>query len=357
MAASLQEQHEPEDNEAPSLGTFQERIDTYNEDTGSLDVEEELPPAAKTSCAIDELQNAFGSILLLRRNKDPASDQDTPFEICSDHSANKFAKTEFVYQWTGVFDLFAFPRELRDRIYYHYVYCPQGLIYRRNTDRRFPFDDHPEEVASLFLTCRQVYHEAFQVFCRYNLIELRFRPRYQHNRICNKGLAGVIRLFPDKPARQLQHLGVSAERYTYYRYRGFGNQYIAGPTDAFAQMLRDAYAFEEVFPKLRDFTVSFSKYDNFFGYDSVFALEDQDEEDMITKCVEIMSAWLRTDTVVPPRWFRFRFDRNWTFESLRTQEDIWNKAYARLARERASRIESVEESGKVWIEKEWGVES
>lgn len=357
MAAFLQEQHEPDDNETPSLGTSQEIMDTYNENTGSVTVEEELPPAAKTSCAIEELQSAFGSILLLRRNKNPASDQDTPFEICSDHSANKFAEKEFVYQWTGVFDLFAFPRELRDRIYYHYVYRPQGLIYRRNTDRRFPFDDHPEEVTSLFLTCRQVYDEAFQVFCRYNRIEIRFSPSYEHHRISNKGLAGVIRLFPDKPARHLQHLGVSAERYANYSYRSWGNRHTKGPTDAFAQMLRDAHSFKDVFPKLRDFTVSFGRYDNFFGHNSMFALEGKDEEEMITKSVEMMSKWLRDDTVVPPSWFRFRFDKNWMFESLRTQEEVWNSAYGRLARERTRSVELVEESGKVWIEEHWGGES
>ena len=120
-------------------------------------------------------------------------------------------------------------------------------------------------------------------------------------------------------------------------------------------MLRDAYAFKEFFPRLRDFTVSFCKYDDFFGFQSsFFAVQGEDEEDMITRAVNWMISWLGTDKVLPPPWFRFRFDEHWRYESLRTQEGIWNKAYARLVREMASRVEEVEDTGKVWIEKQWG---
>ncbi|OAL03067.1 hypothetical protein IQ06DRAFT_375714 [Phaeosphaeriaceae sp. SRC1lsM3a] len=355
MAGSQQNQCDLQNTEVSNFRSNETVMETSDEDMACRALfEEELPPTTRTTCAIEELQNAFGTLLLNRRNRNPISDQASSLGICSDHSANKASET-IVPHWTGSFDLFAFPRELRDRIYYHYLYRP-SLVYRRNTDRRFPFEDHPEEVASLFLTCRQVYDEAFLVFCRYNLVEFRFGARIQHNRICNKGLAGVIRLFPDKPARHLQHLGVSSERYMYFTYRRFGDQHLTIPTDAFAQMLRDAYAFKDVFPKLRDFTVSFCKYDHFFGYSSMFEVEGQDEEEKITNCAELMSTWLGTDTVLPPRWFRFRFDEHWMFKFLVAQEDIWNKAYARLARERADKIEPVDESGKVWIEKKWGVD-
>src|SRR5690349_16692027 len=94
------------------------------------------------SSAVTELQEAFGTILLAHRDK---SDYTSIWE---EHlrRANQAIK----YKWTGAFELFAFPRELRDRIYYHYLYLPDGLTFNRNTSRRFPYDE-PETVTNLFL--------------------------------------------------------------------------------------------------------------------------------------------------------------------------------------------------------------
>jgi hypothetical protein len=49
---------------------------------------------------------------------------------------------------------------------------------------------------------------------------LRARPGYEKQRIYNKAIHGLLRLFPDKPARHLQHLGVS-QCYMDYGYRIF----------------------------------------------------------------------------------------------------------------------------------------
>ncbi|KAH7385381.1 hypothetical protein DE146DRAFT_204013 [Phaeosphaeria sp. MPI-PUGE-AT-0046c] len=331
MAASQQSPRDSEENDITTFQSTQSVMVAAHQNVRGPDLlEEKVSPAARTSCAIDELQTVFRTILISRQKKDPGSGY-----------TNDTAETASIPHWTGFFDLFAFPRELRDEIYYYYLYRPNGLLYRRNPPRTFPFEDNPEEVASLFLTSRQIYDEAFRVFCRHNLVEFNFRTIVRRPPTRDKTLAAIVRFFPERPARHLQHLGVSSERYVYDTYRRAGDPYDTAPTDAFAQMLRDACAFKDMFPKMRDFTVSFCKYSEFFGHSKHFEIEGRDEEEKITNCEHLMNNWLGADTVLPPRWFKFRFDKDWESKSLRTQEDIWNKAYARLANDRPNWLQPV----------------
>jgi hypothetical protein len=248
-----------------------------------------------------------------------------------------------------------FPREIRDQIYHHYLYRPKGIVYHRKTTRTFPFDDHYEGITSLLLTCRQVHYEAFQIFTRYNLIEIRTSYHWHQQRYRDKSMDGILRLFPDAPARRLQRVGISMEQYSYiyqsYRRRLDPGQDTAPPGAAFVQMLRDAYTFKSTFPKIREFCVTFRAYNNFFGEQYGFMAEGEDDEEKIVNCVSVMEMWLGESQVVPPSWFRFWFDEvDWRYPGLREQESIWNRAYARVVRERAKKVVEVEGSGKRWIE-------
>jgi hypothetical protein len=310
-----------------------------------------------TSSSIEELQSAFGSILAADKNVDPVPDYKslswkdswTPF-----HKPAKPAKCSPDPNRTGTFPFFSFPRELRDKIYFHYLYRPEGVVYRRKTANSFLYDKPSELIISLFLTCHQVYEEALPVFCRHNEVEVVNRYQWQHRDRHGKAVAGTLRLFPDKYTRLLQRVNITFAQYTYIYVvrtdRETGEETSLPPGEAFIQMLRDAYIFKDTFPKLREFNVCFRNWQDFFGASSIFEIEGNTDEEKIEKCVRMMKWWLGDDKILLPEWFRFKFEDSWSCPFLRPQERFFNEAYARLVKESAERAEAIEDSGKVWIE-------
>jgi hypothetical protein len=315
----------------------------------------------ETSCSIEELQSAFGSILAADKHVDPIPDyKNISWKDCWNpwYIPAKPAKRNPESYRTGTFPFFSFPRELRDRIYFHYLYRPKGVVYRRKTANDFLYDkpsDKPSELmTSLFLTCHQVYEEALPIFCRHNEVEIESRYQLQYGDRHGKAIAGTLRLFPDKYARLLQRVNITFGQYTYIYVvrtdRVTGEETSLPPGEAFIQMLRDAYAFKDTFPKLREFNVCFRHWQDFFGASSIFEIEGHTDEEKIGKIIRMMKWWLGNDKIVLPKWFRFKFEDSWSCEFLRPQEGLFNEAYARLLKESAERDLAIEESGKMWLE-------
>jgi hypothetical protein len=310
---------------------------------------------------IDELQSAFGAILAADKKIDPVPDYTSlsweEYEIATRKPPKPIPRDDR----PGIFAFFNFPRELRDRIYFHYLYRPEGVVYRRRTAISYLYEKITSSVTSLFLTNRQVYEEALQVFCRHNEVELvnryHFRPRNGNN---GKTAAGTLRLFPDKHARLLQHVNVSFSHYMFIYYprtdRNTGEQTTLPTGEAFKEILRDTYAFKDTFPKLREFKVCFCGYQDFFGTSSLFEIAGDTDEDKIGECMKMMKWWLGDSQIVPPKEFRFCFDATWSYPHLRPQEGLFNEAYARLVRERMRSVEALEDSGRLWIEEMGGKE-
>jgi hypothetical protein len=303
------------------------------------------------SSAIDELQSAFRSILLARKHIDLVTDY-TNFRRRSHTPQESSPTLHAAIEYDDSFALLSLPRELRDRIYFHYLHRPAGITYRRAKTRTFPFSDHSDTLVSLLLTSHQVCSEALQVFCRYNPVEIVSRNEQSLQRRPNhKALNGMLRLFPDTHARLLQRAGVSFTQYEIPWWKS-QEEDLDHPNEAFVQALQDAYVFKNMFPKLREFFICFREYHGFFGIKGVsnFAIEGESEEEKIGRCLELMKTWMGECKIVPPRWFKFVFDDSWRFEGLRRQEGIWNEAYWRLAKDVASKQVPVEVAGKMWFE-------
>jgi hypothetical protein len=289
------------------------------------------PPEAPSS--ISELQTAFGTMLLARKEKP------------------QLPSPPILPRWTGSFALSSFPRELRDRIYYHYLYRPSGVVYRCSTSRTTPFDQ-PEHTTALFLTCRQVYNEALQVFCRHNIIDISDRNiwQYRHRIQFGNFLENTLRLFPDKAARLVQRVNKEYCMWQHIK---------TTPGDEFVQILRDAQIFRESFPKLREFRVEwkaapylFESQVKLWWLDSTsaaypFAVYFPEE-----KNVELWLVWMRKwigeKKVVPPRGLKFVLSLG-----MERHTGSINIAYAKLLGELALvRYEwaELEDSGKNWLE-------
>jgi hypothetical protein len=303
------------------------------------------------SSAIDELQSAFESILLTRKHIDPLTDY-TNYWARSHVPGKSSRRLPGAIEHDDSFALLSLPRELRDRIYFHYLHRPAGITYRRAKTRFDSFSDHPDTLTPLLLTSHQVCSEAMQVFCRYNRVELLTRnERAFQRRPVPKALHGILRLFPETHARLLQRVGISFAQYEISRGKPHEEE-LDRPNEAFVQALQDAYMFKDMFPKLREFFVCFRNGHGFFGFRglSTWAIEGESEEEKISKCLELMRTWMGECKIVPPKWFKFVFDDTWFYEALRKQEGIWNEAYWRLAKDVASKQVLLEGDGKMWPE-------
>ncbi|KAH7071876.1 hypothetical protein BKA63DRAFT_417717 [Paraphoma chrysanthemicola] len=308
------------------------------------------PTTEKAPSPITELQSVFGSILLARKNVEPTFRRTL---------AVPAPAPEELPKWNGAFDLFSFPRELRDRIYYHYLYRPKGVHYHRKTTRSFPFMEHPEDITSLFLTSKQVYDEALQVFCRYNQIEIKSSGYWAYRSNDSRALNGMLRLFPDKPGRLVQRVRKRYREYIHvygsYSSDHFGQR--AG--DALLQMFRDAYTFKNAFAKLREFTVVWEANPHFFATQDNLHFDDRSEDEKVQIWLTWMRKWLRQSNIVPPRWIAFEFDSNWRKNEMQVNQSALNEAYARLLRESGTYDEQqtmLEESGRKWLEEISGLE-
>ncbi|KAF2821080.1 hypothetical protein CC86DRAFT_251967, partial [Ophiobolus disseminans] len=290
------------------------------------------------SSAISELQAAFGSILLSRKDRKDSTTTTTP--------------TPLVYKWTGAFELFSFPRELRDNIYYHYLYRPNGVKYRRATSRAFPFDDS-DSCTSLFVTCKQVYYEALQVFLRHNQIELIGRNHWRGRDHYDRALGGTLRLFPDKPADLLQRIRVKYQESSFMYMTYNWAQGVPTPGDVLIKILRDAYVFKDAFPKLREFTAIWLALPVYFAEKEGLHFENISEEEKTQVWLCWMKKWVAEKNVAPPKWVKFGFFDYWGDGEMQKHADAMNRAYARLAKDMAPSSDKnveLEESGRRWLE-------
>jgi hypothetical protein len=302
--------------------------------------------------SISELQDAFGTLLLTSKRTEPVPSYN-------DWAWAKRGMTPILPKWTGTFALFSFPRELRDRIYYHYLYRPKGILYAKGylfRERRIaprpPNESNPQisnDITALFLTSRQVYDETLQAFCRYNQIEIYGRAHWRH-RDYGKAPRGILRLFPEKARTMVQRVrNQYGPRNSLFIAQDGTSEYQT-PRDIFIQVLRDAYIFKNTFPMLREFTAAWDIYGGLYQLDENIELDYEDLE----RNVDLWLGWMRRcveqANVVPPPWVRFQFSKGCEFIDMQVYAASLNKAYARLLNEMSARKVDPEESGKKWIE-------
>jgi hypothetical protein len=315
---------------------------TYSEPHHEVSSRNMEPPSR-----ISELQDAFGTLLLTSKKTEPVSSYN-----------DRFDSTPILPKWTGTFALFSFPRELRDRIYYHYLYRPKGILYAKGylfRERRIaprpPNKTNPHksnDITALFLTSRQVYDEALQAFCRYNQIEIYGRVHWRH-RDYGKAPRGILRLFPEKARTMVQRIRNQYGPRNSWLVAEDGTSEYQTPREVFIQVLRDAYIFKNTFPMLREFTAAWDIYGGLYQDENI----ELDYEDL-EQDVDLWLGWMRRcveqANVVPPPWVRFQFSKGCEFIDMQVYAASLNKAYARLVNEMPARTVDPEESGKKWIE-------
>ncbi len=310
--------------------------------------ESEVKPSPET--AISELQEAFGSLLTARKEKIDIIDRPSIIEIYR-RSQPDYVPPEppVIYKWTGTFELFSFPRELRDRIYFHYLHRPKGVRYIRNPGSRWPFNDDPEPITDLFLTSKQVYDEAYQVFCRYNQVVF-------GSLNCAKSVQGTLRLFPDRPASMIQRICTEYSRPS--RYYGWSQHNVPPLTlaEKWVTMLRDAHTFKAFFPRLREYTASWHATALDFEEKQGMKFEKKTEEEKVALWLSFMRRALERENVVPPMWLKFKLQNTYPYNwSMDVHEDAMNEAYMILWREAAplrKAEKELDDSGKKWIEEQ-----
>lgn len=269
-----------------------------------------------TSSAISELQTAFSSLLHAQKDKEPL----------------RLPSASFYPRWTGSFELLCFPREMRDRIYFHYLYRPAGIMFDRRFTPTFPFDQGGE-LACLFRTCRQVHDEALAIFWRYNAIVFSGSP-WRKRTFIDHAFESSLRLFPEENACLLQRARKQYHENThiYPRLKYKDAEQVAG--EGFVQMLRDAYTFKSVFAKLRDFTVAWQASPAYFEEQVNLRFEGKTEEEKVAVWLEWMQRWVADGNVVPPRWVRFEFTGLGQPQTdMLRHESAINEAYVRLVKE------------------------
>lgn len=278
-------------------------------------------PEDDPTCLIGELQSALGPLLLARKDR-----YTPPAPIIRP-------------KWTGAFHLFSFPRELRDRIYFHHLYRPKGVVYKRKTGQQWPFNQDGH-IVSLFLTSRQVYEEALQVYARYN--EFRFEDYGRwHRKKPFKGIEGKLRLLPDAHMSLLQKVT-----------RNYGGHDTAM---AWVQMMHEAILFKSYCPKLREFTACWSIY-SFIRDAGIERLEkpaifaETTDEAKVQTWLDLLRRMAHETNLAPPGWIKIRISNSW-----QPQDPAVNTAYARLVKEFGIKdVEyDMEQSGRKWLEESW----
>ena len=291
-------------------------------------------PDAAHSSGISELQSALGSIMMAQEDKPtkPAS-AAAPRHV---HTENK---------WTGTFSLFSFPREIRDEIYYHYLYRTKSAYYSRTALSKWPFHGD-ENVVSLLLTCTQVYHEAIEVFHQHNEVEIGSGPRL------GAGPVKVLNMFPAAHAQQLRKC---CREYGNYK----PDYLIDRPLRHFLGecwriIIRDAYLAKTYFPKLRLFTASWKLTNRYFDTQEGIHFTGKTEEEKI----QLWLGWMRFSTremkALPPSWLRIELCADvdvWGDTSMHKHQNALHEAQARFSSEIAAAIEppsDLEMLGNLW---------
>jgi hypothetical protein len=323
--------------------------------------------------AIEELQSAFSSILALKKeNVEVAKPPDwRPWDmiIMEERTAREAKPTPIYPRWTGSFDILSFPRELRDNIYFHYLYRNKALIWRRRPNNGHEYRDRLGHIAvyspntdqhtlNLFLVSRQVYEEALYVFCSSTAILVE---RRKDSLVKRRTLAGSLRLFPETPANMLQHLEL---RYIdYWPMRDVGGWSGSGSSNTWAQIVRDALVAKERFPRLTTYTALWEI--EWYSFNDNEGMEELQSESTELKTASWLW-WFRkqneTRAIVPPRWVRVRLEPAPTSYYRWSESEADQGALKRalelfqeeLSAKKAEKRDELEDSGKKWIEEEWG---
>ncbi|KAF2870454.1 hypothetical protein BDV95DRAFT_573866 [Massariosphaeria phaeospora] len=252
-------------------------------------------PPQLTPTAIQELQDAFGT-LVLQLPKD-----NTPVP----------PRSPILPTWTGPFRLFSLPRELRDHIYHAILYRPAGVCYQLGAARTWgpPWTDNIS--LTFFLTSRQVHAEAVQTFYAYNTIRLKY----------HIDLAPTLQLLLPAPGALIQRVQIESVS---AKGRGTGPKR-EGPSGIWDVMIQEARRVEAAFPacrecatvwKVRIWILNARHADD---ARQTLYFDGKTPAEKVQTWLEWMREWYVVDGAVPPRCMRVKFD---TTESEEDQRAI-----------------------------------
>ncbi|EUC41803.1 hypothetical protein COCMIDRAFT_105193 [Bipolaris oryzae ATCC 44560] len=273
----------------------------------------------------------------------------------------------------GPFKLFDLPRELRDKIYYQYLYRP-GRVYYTAHDRPFwETYGKSDDFSNLFTVSKQVYHEAFNVFCEANTIALsvQYNPREDYS----KPLTGLLRLFPERAAASLTRVSHTYRdiitravgKWGYAPSHGsiaqggdgtghYQKHNSAGET--FVEILRDAEILRQFFPKLIVFEAGWFPEPPFHEYPEQLGpvrkiarlwKEGVEEGKIRDIWLDTMQGWLQGKSVVPLSCIQFSLN-GYAADGFGDDLDVlFNEAYIALVKERTTE-DDIEDSGRAWLE-------
>ncbi|KAH7562917.1 hypothetical protein BM1_02437 [Bipolaris maydis] len=277
-------------------------------------------------------------------------------------------------EWTGPFKLFDLPRELRDKIYYQYLSRPGRIYYTAHTDKDF-WRSHTksDDFSTLFTVSKQVYHEAFNVFCEANTVALSVH--YNAREGYSKPLAGLLRLFPERAAASLTRVSNTyrdvvprllgqwgyAPSHDSIARGGDGTgryQKHNSAEETFVEILRDAHVLRQFFPKLTVFEADwypeppFHEYAEQLGQVRKIARlwkEGVEEGKIRDIWLDTMQGWLHEKNVVPLSCVRFSLN-GFAADGFDDGFDVlFNEAYITLVKERTPG-DDIEDSGRAWLE-------
>ncbi|KAK1997339.1 hypothetical protein LX36DRAFT_73927 [Colletotrichum falcatum] len=296
----------------------------------------ELPSPGGDPSAIDELQSALGSILV--------AEEDRSTKPCTSSPA---CVRPLDFKGTGSPAIFACPREVRDRIYYYYLYRQNQAYYSRATSARWPFFPS-EDVVSLFQTCQQIYQEAMEVFHRYNQVEIGSDPRLE------EGPVKVLKKFPAAHAQALQMCCRKYDEYNGLYATWAPLKHYAG--ELWHIVIRDAYLLKAYFPRLRRFTAVLNVGPEYFEEQEGLVFDGRTEEEK----VRVWTEWMRSSTsemrALPPLWMKIQLTRDPPEDGKRPLQDSLNEAQVRFAEEVAARegADDLDALGGEWAEETGG---
>jgi hypothetical protein len=325
------------------------------------DLDTEAPEAVRSTplvnrepvpSAIEELQSAFPTLLLLEKDKTKAL-----------HEKGYNSGTSYLYPfWNGSFALLSFPREIRDLIYFHYLYRSHGFTWCRRPNHgwihRYPhgyvtvYRGGMTDVLSLFLVSRQVYQEALYMFCSSNVILVEKRPKFG-------ALEGALRLFPEPAASMLQRVETVYNDNDKYLYEVWDGPRSSGTWEI---IVRDALAAKEHLPRLTEYTALWDlDWRHFYEYEGMGSLQQEDEEVKVLIWLSWLERHSKARGVVPPRWLKVRFGpkpQSYHYQtSSNNHQKAWDRALIRFEEVRVREEEkgvALENSGKKWLEERWG---
>lgn len=310
-------------------------------------VEDEPIPQHEPS-AITELQSVFGTMLLARKTQ-----EEEPYV------PSLYRKTHIKPRWTGAFGLFSLPRELRDRIYYHYLKRHKPVVFSlrwlhgRDSTRMSRYSsyisgtgamyfDKSDQVISLYCTNKQVYQEAIEIFFRYNVVEIHART-----------LQGTFPHFPDLSAGLIQRMTKSYDdgKYGFVDWDGkYGELH---PDEMLSQMIRDAQFTKSFFPRLREYTIEWYAWPPYFAKHGLRFTGASEEEKIEIWFEWIMSAVEKKKLVLAP-WITIKMaSYEYSQNGMQKHESALQEAYKLVAKKTAGAGDEdliLEESKKLWLE-------